>query len=324
MELYEQRQYHCGSRVHENYLCAVRELPRIAAQLEWTWEPKQCRLPDWGSEHFTSLIKRFLTSAADSRVVFVGDSISQEHWSSMRCLLGKHVHSEEVTEIARLSGLSVEDLTGIQAFVTVGNTSVLYARHDYLVNKDLSLAGTTSSFWDRRRRALAQHRNSSHYLARPEVVSDISLAAAENFKEGRWDPIEYSVPFMQLLGGQGVYLVLNTGPHWHGMLNNYSVMVRNVLDWLQVNFRGRRVFYRANAHGHAECAAHSAPLSLEEELGPQRYWYGWRLFRQDSSTPHAKRNTNDTCAAELSPNCVMTVSAAQASKHHMAGRNFQP
>ena len=73
-ELYDQKQYHCGSGVSVDYLCAARELPRVSAQLEWAWEPKQCRLPDLGSERVDSLFKRFLISAADSRLVFVGYS----------------------------------------------------------------------------------------------------------------------------------------------------------------------------------------------------------------------------------------------------------
>ena len=285
-ELYEQKQYHCGDKVNAGWLCAARDLLRVVAQLEWAWEPKQCRLPVLGSDRADSLIKRFLTSAADSRLVFVGDSISQEHWMSLRCLLGKHVHSDDATEIARLSGLSQEDLKDIEGFVTVRNTSILFAKHNFLVNKELSLTGMATKFWDRRRRALATRHHPSHYLARPDVANDILLAAEENLKkEGLWvgESIVHSVPFLQLLGGQAVYLVLNTGPHWQGKIVEYSVMVQNVLEWLRVNFQGRRVYYRASALTHADCEAHSAPLSVEEELGPKRYEHGWRLFRQDQA-----------------------------------------
>ena len=70
-------------------------------------------LPDWLVSTLMVSSKRFLTSAAEPRQVFVGDSFSHQHWSLLRCLLGKHVHSDNVTEVARLSCLSLDDLSGI-------------------------------------------------------------------------------------------------------------------------------------------------------------------------------------------------------------------
>jgi len=50
------------------------------------------------------------------------------------------------------------------------------------------------------------------------------------------------------------YVILSTGPHWKDYsIEQYTLMVKNVLGYLRRTFRGKRVYIRSVAPGHPDC-----------------------------------------------------------------------
>lgn len=74
-------------------------------------------------------------------------------------------------------------------------------------------------------------------------------------------------PFSHLITDASVHLVFSVRNHWHGNLENYSTMVRNVLRYLTNKFNGVQVIFRAIGHGHHGC---STP-ELQVDFSPQTW-----------------------------------------------------
>ena len=271
-ELHKQARYHCGSTVlsieHNtgHFLCghlSLDDLQRASKLFSWQWEPEDCSLPSRVGPDFDELLQDFLQKASGSRVAFVGDSFAYEQFVSLRCLLGRDMVPGE----------------GPTAFKTT--TGIEFSVYDspFLVSqKTLNLVGepepTTSSNSSKYNR---QH-SSKYTRGNRDLERDVGLSRLEDVFD--WENYNYSDgdPYGHLLNDTQLYLVLNTGAHWHGNMKGYSSMVVNVLAHLQKNFKGNRVFYRASSHGHAGCMDVVSPQPPEDP-SKQKFDYNWRLLK---------------------------------------------
>ena len=277
-EFHDQAQYRCGSTVlsfeHNtgHFLCghlSSEDLQRAAKLFSWHWEPEECYLPrrnNSGASGPDALIQDFLEKAKDSNIALVGDSFSHEQFISLRCLLGKYVVSGEV----------------LISFKTTTDIKITKYDSPFLINrKTLHLIGEPDQtvLYDSYNHT---HHQSSRYTERNKVLErDIALSRLEDSFD--WESYSNAVtdgePFGHLLKDKQLYLVLNTGAHWHGNMKGYSIMVINVLAHLQKNFTGKRIFYRASSHGHAGCKDVVSPQPPPEDPSKQKFDYNWRLLK---------------------------------------------
>ena len=259
--------YDCGDALAEwyrstqHYFCGYESkylLETAFKQFSWSWEPDVCYLPRMGTD-LRTLIRRFLESTAGSRFVFAGDSISLQQFISLRCLLGKEI-------------ISKEDSTRIDTFTTTHNVEFVNSWSPYLVNKTtLQVIQTTYDGTG------PSEQQPSQYLQNERLQKDFALSLLENgFNWENTQGIDEQ-PYSHLLHDNATYLVLNTGAHWHGNVEAYSVMVGNVLGFLQKKFAGRRVFYRASTHAHTGCINANAPQELSDSAD-QKYDYNYRML----------------------------------------------
>lgn len=269
---HQQAGYQCGESLTTYtklglYFCghaSTDDLERAYKQFSWQWEPDHCVLPRSGAA-FDELIQNFVDKAQGSKFIFAGDSFMVEQFISLRCLLGKHVVFDDKTNFWK-------------GFETVNNIDFQYLWNPYLVNRT-TLEVTTAVH----RPALpeATRRRPSEYLHNERLQSDFALSLVED-DAVKWASTastteDSSEPYADLANEQNTYLILNAGAHWHGNVNEYSIMVLNVLEHLQSNFKGKRVFYRASSHGHADCLNSSVPHHNEDTI-KQKFYFNWRLL----------------------------------------------
>lgn len=271
--LHEQAHYKCGKVVQSTdtftkyYLCGLQpsDLQRAFDQFSYKWEPHACVLPRFGAK-FEKLVEMFLQQAEGFKFVFVGDSFSQEQFVSLRCLLGEHVpqHQDET----------------MGSFITSNGIEFTMFPSAYLVNKttfEVMVPGRSPLSADGMQETRDNAR--SPYMDDDNLKRDVILSTFED--PFTWET--YEVPadvnsYAHIVNGRDTVLVLNTGAHWHGNMEGYSIMVKNVLSYWQRNFRGRRIFYRSSSHGHANCMGASEPLSSEPGK-EQVYHFNWRLLQ---------------------------------------------
>ena len=275
--LHEQARYKCGqywsdSRVLEHFLCGHRskeDLDVTTTIMQWMWVPEMCSLPQ-SNIQLQHLIKNFLSKAQGTSFVFLGDSIMEEQFISIRCLLGEHVEKE-----------------ASNYFVASSNISFTFEKNVLLINT------ATQRVDDPLRRDLPYSSRGNDSLP-PTIKSksylqDLEKANLED--EKTWEnstQFKSSPSFGHLIRGSNVTLVFSQGSHWHGNLDNYIMMVKDVLKYLQANFGGSRILFRAIGHGHHGCTTpgiHLEPKTPrkpdpQEKLDVIRDMskYNWRMF----------------------------------------------
>ena len=268
---HQQAGYQCGEAfdVYHKlgiYFCgnaSTDDLERASEQFNWHWEPHHCLLPRNGAA-YDALIQDFLLQAQGSKFIFAGDSTMVEQFISIRCLLGQHVVSDDT-------------INPRKGFKTVNDVEFQNVWSPYLVNRTTADVITTVG-----RPALsgATRRQPSQYLFDQILQADFAMSlveddAADWAKKALTDRPEE--PYVDHASEQNTYLVLNAGAHWHGNVNEYAIMVLNVLKHLHSNFNGKRVFYRASSHGHTGCLNVSVPHHTEDNI-KQKFLFNRRLF----------------------------------------------
>jgi hypothetical protein len=264
--LHELAHYRCGEMLLGaeakalHYFCGVlsrEDLNRGFSQFTWQWEPKHCYLPDRFGEDLDTLLQRFLEKAKGSKIVFVGDSLSFEQYLSLRCLLGQHVVSE----------------VDAYGFKLANEIAIQRIQNNYLVNKTTLQVMQSGMIED-----FAQiNKQPSTVIFNAEIQKDFALSLNEDVYD--WENFYNGIgtSYAEHVTGDETILVLSTGPHWHGNIEGYGTMVLNVLKYLQKNFRGKRVFYRAASHGHTNCTDAVSPRRNDADASLQ-VSYNWRLF----------------------------------------------
>ena len=262
-EFHKIAKYNCGgstlsAEYGKDFFCGLtsgKELERAFKQFSWKWEAKHCHLPRFGQE-FESLLLTFLQQAEGSKIIFVGDSLAHEQYISLRCLLGDYVLSET-------------DVT----FMTTNNVQVEKRNSPYLINRtSLNMAGHIGPT------GKAMHTRKNPYLKDKVLNRDIAISRLED--KFTWEAygVEDGASYADVIGMENVYLILNTGAHWHGNIEGYSSMVLNVLNYLHQNFKGKQVFYRPMHHGHVGCADARGPQA-QPDPSQQTFDYNWRVLQ---------------------------------------------
>jgi hypothetical protein len=268
-ELHQHAAYNCGEAVsnfYNNtglYFCGHTsrdDLDRAFKQFSWKWEPNRCSLPRFG-EGFDVLVRQFLNKAQGHKIILAGDSFMVQQYISIRCLLGGRT---------RIQG---ENATQLGCFKTANNIEFINLWSPYLVNRtNLQVIGTDGN-------GPAKERKPSHYLHNEVLQRDYALSLAEDdYNWANTASMAVEFPYSHLIRENNTYLVINTGAHWHGNMEGYSVMVLEVLEFLQKNFGGKRVFYRASSHGHIDCLNVSSPQKNFEGDRHQSK-YNWRILK---------------------------------------------
>ena len=265
-DFHELAKYRCGAMSLSaktntlHFLCghlSGEDLQRAFNQFSWQWQPNQCYLPGRFGPDLDNFLKQFFKKAEGSKIILVGDSITFEQFLSLRCLLGRDVVSQDVPT----------------AFRVTNDIEIRLINSPHLVNK------TTLKVTDEGKNisSVPQDQQTSNYLSNETLQKDFALSLIED--KYTWETFDSGIgsSFVQDMTDPGIYLVLNTGAHWHGNIKGYGIMVLNILSYLQENFRGKRVFYRATGHGHTGCKDVAGPLKSIPK-GNQNVSYNWRLF----------------------------------------------
>ena len=269
VDLHTEAKYQCGSTVLSaeyntgHFLCghlSSSDLQRASELFSWQWEPDECDLPTRVGPDLDELLQDFLETAKGFKVAFVGDSFAHEQFISLRCLLGQRVVSGELPN----------------SFKTTTDIEVSKYDSPFLVSRETLhlLDEPQPTKW------MSQGRQSSSgYVKRNKVLeADLELSRREDTFD--WDNYNYTngEAFGHILKDNQLYLVLNTGAHWHNNMEGYSKMVINVLGHLLKFFKGKRVFYRASSHGHVGCMDVKSPQQPEDAT-KESFVFNWRLLK---------------------------------------------
>lgn len=120
--------YKCLWQKNFPHFCHKRnasEMARVVDMLKWAWKPKSCILHSFNADEF---VNKYLLSNGSS-ILFVGDSITQEHFVSLSCMLWDYIVDVENSLVYQASQASFMEVYQI----TTG-ARLLYIRDDYLVD----------------------------------------------------------------------------------------------------------------------------------------------------------------------------------------------
>ncbi|KAH6783549.1 TRICHOME BIREFRINGENCE-LIKE 34 [Perilla frutescens var. hirtella] len=104
--LYEEA--HC-SFMKPDYACQKYGRKDVRYQF-WKWKPHDCQLPRFNG-------KKLLEKIRGKRVVFVGDSLNRNQWTSLLCLIESSLHHSSNKSVVRNQNLFVFNATEYNATI---------------------------------------------------------------------------------------------------------------------------------------------------------------------------------------------------------------
>ena len=272
-QLFTDSTYSCGKiqshpKYSEHFFCghrSVQDFNSTLKLLDWRWEPDNCQLPTSPAE-VESLVNKFIEKVDGGSFIFLGDSVIEEQFISLRCLLGRHVLRETPTSFA------------------VGNRlTFAYVKNHILVDPTTLRMDGHAGPEDETSNGHDKHLTSPPVLSSAAYKEDLAKVNLEDVKT--WDNYTKYLspsPILHLIQDERIHLIFSVGNHWHGKLQKYPSMVKTVLRYLNRNFKGVQVVFRGIGHGHYGCSIQELQESTRSDgqvaAMKEMPRYNWRMF----------------------------------------------
>lgn len=239
---------------HFCYRRSPQEAERAYAAAQYKWQTNDCRLLDFDADTFAKIVGKH-------GLLFVGDSLNEEMFISLACLVG---NSSTLVQLGHVRKISFTDMP----------RSVDFIRNDYLVNAT-SLEVDDIIPADRAELAELQHfgASASRDLLNRKMLRKY-LKLNSDFQ-----------PHWQHLLADKKYLLLNTGAHWANVYSDdenqlaaFTNMTHHLAELFTKKYPDVVVFIRGLAAGHRNCKDYVKPASAPMSVGNSAGEYNWHLF----------------------------------------------
>lgn len=275
-DIFNKSGYHCPE-ITFSHFCGKRkgpsELERAAEIADWVWKP-DCEIRPFDP---TAMVHRFIQKGA---LLIVGDSLSEEQFISLACLLGQHIQMNKQVS---------EPVTGIKKNPFVSRT--LNLRQESPLRRLLPADDQDRDLvvWIRSD-LLAQHHDFSIVLPDQDLPDGTYQPTTQ-----KWTHVllaaRHNSRSKVKLENVFAYAILSTGPHWalHRwgwdesqtslLLAKYNEMVRQVTSFVvgHAASRGIKVFIRSSVAGHEKCTTNHFPLVDDPPIDSL---FNWPLFHR--------------------------------------------